>query len=452
MDKQESSAFGVFGALAGAFALVIAAIAILASNGNSSDSASGSGGSSAPTAVEVVLKEFSITPSTLTVAQGGMIHVTNQGSTEHNLKIRNTSLGTTNLVTGATGMIDLGSLAPGDYEIFCEVAGHEAAGMTGTLKVSAGTGTAVAAGGAPTTAKSMTAEEMDAMMKARTAAFPAKTAGVGALPMEPKVGADGVKEFDLTAKIVDWEVEPGKIVKAWAYNGMVPGPTLKVNTNDKVRVVLKNELPESTIVHFHGINLPNAMDGVPDITQEPIKPGATFAYEFTAPSEPTVAMYHSHHNGQVQVPNGLLGGFLVGEMPLPSFVPKLASSNVMVLNDAGTVGLTLNGKSFPATAPLTANLGEWIRVDYMNEGLMEHPMHLHGPPQLVIAVDGHPLPQPYWVDTVPVSPGQRITVVIKADNPGVWAYHCHILTHAEGPQGMFGMVTAMIITDPNAKK
>ena len=91
--------------------------------------------------------------------------------------------------------------------------------------------------------------------------------------MAPTVLPDGTKEFDLTAKITDWEVSPGKIVKAWTYNGTVPGPTIKVNAGDKVKVVLKNELPESTVIHFHGIEVPNAMDGVPDITQPPGEAG-----------------------------------------------------------------------------------------------------------------------------------------------------------------------------------
>lgn len=447
MEKQHSSAFGMFGALAGAFALVIAAVAVLASNNSSGSSVSAGVAST----VEVSLKEFSITPDVINVAQGGMIHATNAGTTEHNLVIRDSTIRTDNLPSGARGMLALTTLKPGTYEMYCDLPGHFEGGMKGTLKVLSGgktTGGVVAAA-APTT---MSAEHMDELMKARTEKFPAKTEGLGAQVMTPKVGSDGVKQYDLTAKIVDWEVEPGKKVKGWAYNGTVPGPTIQLNTNEKIRVVLKNELPESTSIHFHGINVPNAMDGVPDITQPPVKPGATFTYEFTTPAHPMVAMYHSHHNAQIQVPNGLLGAFLVGNLPLPSFVPKLASSHVMVLNDAGTIGLTLNGKSFPATAPYTANLNEWIEIHYMNEGLQMHPMHLHGPPQLVTAVDGYPLKDPYWTDTVPVAPGQRITVLVKADNAGVWAYHCHILTHVESPQGMFGMVTAMIITDPAAPK
>jgi FtsP/CotA-like multicopper oxidase with cupredoxin domain len=212
---------------------------------------------------------------------------------------------------------------------------------------------------------------------------------------------------------------------------------------DHVKIVLKNELPESTVLHSHGLIVPNAMDGVPDITQEPIKPGESFTYEFTT-REAQVAMYHSHHDAAKQVTNGLLGAFYVGEMPIPAGTPKPTQDIPMVLNDAGTIGYSLNGKSFPATAPIVAKVGEWIQVDYMNEGLQIHPMHLHGMPQLVIAKDGYPQ-VPHLEDTVLVAPGERVSVLVHATEPGTWAWHCHILTHAEREDGMFGMVTALVV-------
>jgi FtsP/CotA-like multicopper oxidase with cupredoxin domain len=105
----------------------------------------------------------------------------------------------------------------------------------------------------------------------------------------------------------------------------------------------------------------------------------------------------------------------------------------------------LNGKSFPATEPIVAAKGDLVRIRYMNEGLQIHPMHLHGMPQKVIAKDGHPLENPYMADTVLVGPGERYDVLVEATELGAWAYHCHILSHAEGPDGMFGMVTALIV-------
>jgi FtsP/CotA-like multicopper oxidase with cupredoxin domain len=290
----------------------------------------------------------------------------------------------------------------------------------------------------------MTPDQMDAAMAKSISAFPAKTAGVGAQILAPTVLADGTKQFELTSSVVKWEVEPGKFVDAWTYNGTVPGPTIKVDPGDKVSVVLHNQLPESTAIHFHGLITPNSMDGVPGITQDPIKPGQTFTYSFTAQATPAVGMYHSHQDAVKQVPNGLAGAFLVGDEPVPAGI-TVAQQQIMMVNDAGTLGLTINGKSFPATAPVVANLGDWVEVQYMNEGMMVHPMHLHGMAQLVIAKDGYPVPAPYQEDTVLVGPGERYTVLIHADNPGIWAWHCHILSHAENETGMFGMVTAMVV-------
>jgi FtsP/CotA-like multicopper oxidase with cupredoxin domain len=124
---------------------------------------------------------------------------------------------------------------------------------------------------------------------------------------------------------------------------------------------------------------------------------------------------------------------------------EVAQEVPMVLNDAGTIGLSLNGKSFPATEPIVAQEGDWLVIHYYNEGLQEHPMHLHGFPQLVYAKDGFPLESPRWEDTVNVAPGERYSVLVHADMAGVWAFHCHILTHAERAEGMFGMVTALIV-------
>ena len=123
----------------------------------------------------------------------------------------------------------------------------------------------------------------------------------------------------------------------------------------------------------------------------------------------------------------------------------------MVLNDAGVIGLSLNGKAYPATAPISAKPGDAILVHYYNEGLMAHPMHLHHVPQLVVAKDGFPLAQPYLVDTLNVAPGERYSVLLLPTTAdiGVWAWHCHILNHAENDDGLFGMVTALIVADPN---
>jgi manganese oxidase len=290
----------------------------------------------------------------------------------------------------------------------------------------------------------MTADEMDAMHEAGVKAFVAgvKTAGQGNQPLQPKV-ENGVKIFELNCKAMQWEYDAGKVADAWAYNGQVPGPELRVTEGDKVRVVVKNELAESTAVHFHGVIVPNSMDGVPFVTQPPIKPGQSFTYEFVA-RNPGSHMYHSHHNSTKQVGKGLLGAFII-EPKDKAKDPAFDIEHTMILNDQ-LGGFTINGKGFPATSPLTAKLGQKLRIRYMNEGLMIHPMHLHGLPQLVFAKDGWNLPQPYMCDTLNVAPGERWDVIVDCTEAGVWAFHCHILSHAESEHGMFGMVTALIIS------
>jgi FtsP/CotA-like multicopper oxidase with cupredoxin domain len=197
--------------------------------------------------------------------------------------------------------------------------------------------------------------------------------------------------------------------------------------------------------------VPNDQDGVPPYTQDSIKPGETYTYEFEA-LEPAVGIYHSH-SGADQVLDGLFGAFKIGSMPVPQDLIDLGYAETpdqeidMILNDAGVIGLTLNGKSFPATEPYTAKVGDTVLVHYYNEGLMAHPMHLHQPIGWVIAKDGFPLANPYPSDTINVAPGERFTVLYQMQDPGVWAWHCHILTHAERADGMFGMVTAFIVDE-----
>jgi manganese oxidase len=282
---------------------------------------------------------------------------------------------------------------------------------------------------------------MDAAHEKGVKAFPARTAGKGNQLFVPRMEGN-VKVFDITAKKIQWEVEQGRMIEAWAYNDQIPGPQIRVREGDRIRINLKNELPESTGMHFHGVEVPNDQDGVPFLTQPPIKPGEMYKYEFTVPNSGS-HMYHSHHNAAKQVGLGLLGAFIV-EPKSKGQYDTLPVDYVMILND-GAHGYTLNGKSFPATEPIVAKLGQKIRIRYMNEGMMIHPMHLHGIHQTVIAKDGWDLPMPFKCDTLNIAPGERWDVIVNCNNPGTWAFHCHILPHAESPHGMFGMVTALIV-------
>jgi FtsP/CotA-like multicopper oxidase with cupredoxin domain len=436
-------------------ALVLGVVAVVAINNNNGGSSTSSSSSAAvATIVQVRLTEFAVTMTPATVPPGEVtFQIVNGGTLEHDFVIPSLNKRTILLKSGETAELVVSGLEVGEVAVICGVAGHEASGMKATLTVAEGASAMASDSTMPMTA--MTWQQMDKLMEDVAMTFPAKTEGIGNQELEYTMSADGYKEFTLTAKIVKWEVEVGKFVEGWTYNGMIPGPVIHINSGDKVRIIHKNELPESTALHLHGIRVPNAMDGVDPYTQKAIIPGATFNYEFVA-NGPAVGMYHSHHNAQIQIPNGMAGAIIIDDWKALAMKAangrttdadgKAEQEVVMVLNDAGTVGLSLNGKSFPATAPYTLKVGETMVVHYYNEGFMTHPMHMHQPHGLVVARDGVVLDSPYFADTISVAPGERWTVVYTAQDAGVWAWHCHILTHAETPQGMRYMVTAVIVS------
>ena len=413
--------------------------------------------------VKVELSEFKISPAMVNASVGDTLKVLNQGTAAHQLSVQGTALATANIAPGQSATLDTSSLQPGDYTIFCSVPGHQAAGMQAMLRLRAGTGS-IAAAPAPAglsaqqqrDGMTMSPADMAAGMKSSTLAFPAKTKGLGGQDLAPTILPDGTKQFSLTSQVVDWEVSPGKTVRAWTYNGTVPGPTIKVDPGDKVAVVLTNQLPEATTVHFHGIIGPAEIDGTPYLNgTAPIEPGQTHTYSWTAQTTPAVGMYHSHFDAVLQVEDGMAGAFLIGSMPVPAQAlaqgaPAQLTNQLMFLNDSGSIGLSLNGKSFPATAPYVVTQGQWLEVTYFNEGQMIHPMHLHEEAQMIIARDGYPLGSPELDDTITVAPGQRITILVHAVTVGAFVWHCHILQHAEGAQGMFGMVTALVVKPATA--
>jgi len=280
----------------------------------------------------------------------------------------------------------------------------------------------------------------------------AATLPLGNQPLEPTLDGD-TKVFELTIDRIQHQIDALKDpIAALGYNGTWPGPRLTVVEGDKVRAIFTNNLDETTGVHFHGQRIPNAMDGVPHVTQEPIKPGESFTYEFVART-PGSHMYHSHHNATDQVGRGLLGAFIVEPRDPAQRYDRLygATQDIIWISNDALGGFTINGRGFPATAPIVATLGQTIAIRFMNEGVMMHPWHLHGMPMRVVARDGYPLgPAAFTCDTLGVNPGERWDVVIECDEPGAWAFHCHVLPHAEGMDGMYGMVTALVVQDATA--
>ena len=270
---------------------------------------------------------------------------------------------------------------------------------------------------------------------------------------------DGVKVFELTAKAVEWNILDNVSVTAFTYNGTVPGPMIHVTEGDQVRIVVKNELPEATTIHWHGVEVPNAMDGVPGVTQDPVEPGETFTYEFTAKPAGTF-MYHSHFEGDVQVSAGLYAPFIIDPKEPeanPPAVDKVLMISESLLKDGQTYApmpmsgmepnyFTINGKSFPATETITVKKGERVRLRLIGIGQFIHPMHLHGFPFKIVATDGHPVPEAAQLtkDTISVAPGERYDIEFVATETGQWMLHCHILHHTTNenvePGGLMLMI------------
>jgi manganese oxidase len=446
-------------------ALVLAGGALIASSGTGQAvpaAAVDAVDASSPAAVEVELDEFSIAPSPIEVQAGGTLEVVNNGAADHDLAVEDTDVASPMLGAGESASVSTADLEPGTYTVYCTVAGHRDAGMEGELHVVEGEGADDDVEAASTDEHAGHGDDvdwaaLDAAMHDTILEFPAETQGQGNQPLEPEeILDDGTKVFRLVAEIFEWEKAPGEVVEGWGYNGQIPGPEIRTDVGDNVRIIVENELPMGTDVHWHGLRVPNDQDGVAPLTQDLIEPGEEFVYEFTT-EEPAIGMYHPHHHGQKKLPNGMFGAFIVGDTPIPHGetvsgreIPEAGDMNIaheipMILNDAGNIGLSLNGKSFPGTEPIVVEQGDWFVLHYYNEGLTHHPMHLHQFPQLVFAKDGFPLDSPQWEDTVDVAPGERYSVLVQATDPGAWVLHCHILTHAERDTGMFGMVTAVIV-------
>jgi FtsP/CotA-like multicopper oxidase with cupredoxin domain len=269
---------------------------------------------------------------------------------------------------------------------------------------------------------------------------------------------DGVKVFELTTRAVQWSILDDVTVIAWTYNGVVPGPLIRVTEGDQVRILVKNELDAPTTVHWHGVDVPNAMDGVPGVTQDPIQPGETFTYEFIAKPAGTF-MYHSHYEGDIQVSAGLYAPLIIDpkEPGPPVDLDVVLMLSEWLVRDGYTYAampmagmepnyFTINGKAFPATETITVKVGQRVRLRFIAIGQFIHPMHLHGAPFKIVATDGHPVPEIAQLtkDTVSVAPGERYDIEFTAQEPGKWMLHCHILHHTTNdnvePGGLMLMI------------
>ena len=267
---------------------------------------------------------------------------------------------------------------------------------------------------------------------------------------------DGVKVMHLTCEEVWHEFVPktesNEALRAtcWGYNGQVHGPTIECVEGDRLRIYVTNKLPAATTIHWHGIMLPNGMDGVGGLTQKAIQPGETFLYEFTVWQHGTF-MYHAHHDEMTQMALGLLGVIVIH--PREENEPRPDRDFVYMLSewriDPGTTRpnpnemtefnlLTLNARAYPGTAPMIVKQGDRTRIRIGNLSAMDHhSMHFHGHYWWVRETDGGVIPESArWPEvTVIVPVGSTRTVEFIADNPGDWAFHCHMTHHVMNQMG-----------------
>lgn len=262
---------------------------------------------------------------------------------------------------------------------------------------------------------------------------------------------------EFTQKLANF---PLKTARFWGYNGSTPGPTLIAREGERVRVIIKNELPPtqlspdkpakptSTTIHFHGMHMPNEDDGVAGVSQpDPIPPGATHTYSFKPGHVGTFA-YHSHTDGAVQELRGLDGFFLVQPrrvkratrvdrdfaMTLQQFAPP-GEGQLVDPFPPGTGDFpfsTINGRTGEAAGrTLKIRRGDKVRIRLYNASNLSHSMHLHGHDFSVMSKNGHRVPARARAEetTQNVAPGDFFEIVFRADNPGNWIFHCHVPHH-----------------------
>lgn len=291
------------------------------------------------------------------------------------------------------------------------------------------------------------------------------TPGINNLEYEYK---NGVKHFTLIAEEVKLELIEGLFVKAWGYNGSVPGPTIIVNPGDDICIRVINKLPERTSVHWHGLEVPNDMDGVPPIEPSPyIELNSYFDYRFKITNPPGTYMYHSHVNVMVQNNAGLLGGFIVNN---PKDNKKKSYKDYLFLLQEWAVDklhwgdtspgiynlnfkmpefnfFTMNGKCYPISKPIPVCFGDTVKVRFGNIQMHHHPIHLHGHQFKVVGADGFPIKKETQIykNTILVSSGETWDIEFIAKNQGIWPMHCHMPHHVtnNGAPGVGGMFTTV---------
>ena len=294
--------------------------------------------------------------------------------------------------------------------------------------------------GLSTRVASSRAADSQALRAAKTSVKPSVSMLTPDVPDLPFEMDGGTKVFRLKPAPLRRKIVPFKTIDVWGYNGSSPGPTIQVTQGDRVRILVENALPESTSMHWHGLEVPIEQDGVPFISQRPIAPGETFTYEFTVHQEGTF-FYHAHSAMQEMI--GLIGMFIAH--PQTPYTPCVDHDFGIVLQEWAVLPnnsvpntasmefnwLTFNGLCAPATTPLIARLGSRVRIRFVNLGMDHHPIHLHGHQFVITGSEGGRAPESTWypTNTVLVGVAQAKVIEFDAQYPGAWMIHCHLPHH-----------------------
>lgn len=284
--------------------------------------------------------------------------------------------------------------------------------------------------------------------------------------LQPRI-ENGVKVFDLTTSVIKWNILPYEQVMGYAFNQQIPGPRLRITEGDRIRITVTNNLPESTTVHWHGLILPNNMDGPAEITQEPIQPGESYTYEFVAQQAGTF-FYHTHDHVDRQQALGLYGALIIDPaspqnfpaydleytIQLQEWLEREGYTYPAMLMEGGLPNFfTINGKAYPSTDTVNMKVGQKIRIRFIgSNNNFIHPMHIHGGPFTIVETDGNIVPESarFEKDTVNVGPGERYDVIWEAREPGKWLLHCHIPHHTTNnnveEQGAGGLTMILNVT------
>jgi FtsP/CotA-like multicopper oxidase with cupredoxin domain len=279
----------------------------------------------------------------------------------------------------------------------------------------------------------------------RSVTYEAPASARGDQPLAPRI-ENGVKVFDLDASVITWNILSWKQVTAYAINRQVPGPRLDLNEGDHVRINFTNHLPEPATMHWHGLVVPNAMDGPAHITQAPVPPGGHFTYEYVVQQSGSY-FYHSHSKPDRQQAFGLYGALIIHPrdpateekadvdyvVQLQEWLNRDGLTYPAMLMEGGLPNyFTINGKAYPATETIHLRVGQRVkfRIIGTNNNFI-HPMHMHGGPFTVVARDGVTLSTAarFDADVINVGPGQRYDVIWPARVAGKWIFHCHIAHH-----------------------